>query len=227
MMERKVFSIVLIGSLLFLMAALLIPSRTPDKDPKLPWDVVVDSAGSSSVFGLKLGHSTMADARILLDDIGETDLLISKDGSKSVETFFRSVILSGLKADFIMTLKLDPEIVEEIYQRGVQIGTLDSGTRKVDLTKEDTDLAANAPIVHITYLPKTDLDEERIRPLFGDPEQVIEEPETGITHWLYPSIGLDIAIDPQRKEVFQYVNPADFNQIIEPLKQAAENSESE
>jgi hypothetical protein len=227
MMERKVFSIVLVGSLLFLIAALMIPSRVPDKDPKLPWDVVVDSAGNSTVFGLQLGHSTMADARILLDDIGETDLLISKDGSKTVETFFRSVILSGLKADFVMTLGIDQATVEDIYQRGVQIGTLESGTKKVDLTKEDVDLAARASIVHITYLPKTDLDGERIRPLFGDPEQVIEEPETGITHWLYPSIGLDIAIDPERKEVFQYVNPADFHQIIEPLKQAAEQSESE
>jgi hypothetical protein len=167
----------------------------------------------------------MADARKILDDIGETDLLISQDGSKSVETLFRSVILSGLKADFVMTLELDPTVVEEVYHRGIQIGSLESGTKKVDLTREDIALVANAPIVHITYLPKTDLDEERIRPLFGDPEQVIEEPETGITHWLYPSIGLDIAIDPERKEVFQYVNPANFDQIIEPLKQAAEQTE--
>ena len=227
MMERKVFSIVLVGSLLFLMAALLIPSRVPDKDPKLPWDVVVDSAGNSTVFGLQLGHSTMTDAQMLLNDIGETDMLISKDGSKSIETFFRSVILSGLKADFVMTLGIDHELTEEIYRRGVQIGTLESGTKKVDLSSEDVDRVAHAPIVHITYLPKTDLDEEMIRPRFGDPEQVIEEPETGITHWLYPSIGLDIAIDPQRKEVFQYVNPADFHQIIEPLKKAAEQTESE
>jgi hypothetical protein len=227
MMERNVFLIVLVGSLLFLLVALLIPSNAPDKNPRLPWDVTVDSAGNSSVFGLKLGHSTMADARMILDDIGETDLLISKDGSKSVETFFRSVILSGLKADFVITLELDPTVVEEIYHRGVQIGSLESGTKKVDLTREDIDLVANAPIVHITYLPKTDLDEELIRPKFGDPEQVIEEPETGITHWLYPSTGLDIAIDPPRKEVFQYVNPADFDQITGPLKQAAEQSESE
>ena len=227
MMERKVFLIVLVGSLLFLLVALLIPSRTPDKSPKLPWDVVVDSAGNSSVFGLQLGYSTMADARMLLNDIGETDMLISHDGSKTVETFFRSVILSGLKADFVMTLGLDPAVTEEIYQRGVQIGTLESGIKKVDLASKDVDLVAHAPIVHITYLPKTDLDEERIRPLFGDPEQIIEEPESGITHWLYPSIGLDIAIDPQRKEVFQYVNPADFHQIIEPLQQVVEQTGSE
>ncbi len=227
MLERKMFLIVLVGSLLFLLVALLIPSRAPDKNPKLPWDVVVDSAGSSSVFGLQLGHSTMADARTLLADIGETNMLISHDGTKTVETFFKSVILSGLKADFVMTLRLEPEVVEAIYQRGIRIGSLESGIKKVELSSNDIDLVTNAPIVHITYLPKTDLDEERIRPLFGDPEQVIAEPESGITHWLYPSIGLDIAIDPQRKEVFQYVNPADFQQILEPLQKAVEQTGSE
>ncbi len=222
MKERNIFSIVLIGSLLLLLVALLLPSRTPDKNPKLPWDVKVDSAGNSTVFGLQLGKSTLADARLLLTDIGETSMLISKDGSRTIETFFKSIILSGLKADFVMTLDLKPEVIEAIYKRGTRLATLESGVKKVSLTSKDLAIVADAPIVHITYLPKADLNEEMIRPLFGDPEQEIKESASGINHWLYPSIGLDIAIDPQRKEVFQYVNPGDFQQIIEPLQHIVE-----
>jgi len=41
---------------------------------------------------------------------------------------------------------------------------------------------------------------------------------TGITHWLYPDRGLDIAVNPDGREVFQYVMPARFNELLEPLE---------
>jgi hypothetical protein len=220
-MGRNVFVTVLVGSLLLLAIALFIPGGAPDPDPKLPWKINVDAAGNSTVFGLTLGKSTLADGQQILSDIGEADLLISKDGSKSLEAYFNGIFLNGLKADFVFMLELDAETIEGMYQRGLQLSALESGIHKVDLTQEDLDIAASAKIAHITYLPKTDLDEALITNLFGEPHMIVHEPDSSISHWLYPDKGLDIAVDPDRKEVFQYVAPAKFDLISEPLKQAA------
>jgi hypothetical protein len=225
-MERNIFLTVLIGSLLAVAIALMIPGRTVDEDPKLPWKIEVDAEGNSTVFGLTLGQSTLSEARQILSDEGEIDLLVSEEGNKTVEAFFNGIFLSGLKADFVMTLDLDKDAVEGMSKRGVRISTLESGTKKTDLSQADLALAAKTPIMHITYLPKTDLDEERIRSLFGEAERIIKEPQSGISHWLYPSRGLDIAIDPNRKEVFQYVKPADFQMILTPLEEMVRHAKS-
>ena len=58
---------------------------------------------------------------------------------------------------------------------------------------------------------------------FGEPLRRIQE-AGGISHWLYPDKGLDIAINPDGKEVLQYINPADFSRIIEPLQNNAAGS---
>ncbi len=226
-MGRNVFATVLVGSLLLLAIALFIPGGTPDPDPKLPWKISVDAEGNSTVFGLTLGQSTLADGQQMISDIGEVDLLITEDGSKTVEAYFNGIFLNGLKADFVFTLELDEQALEEMYQRGLQLSTLESGIRKVDLTQEDLDIAAKAPIIHITYLPKTDLEEQLITNLFGEPYLIVHEPDSSISHWLYPDIGLDIAVDPERKEVFQYIAPAKFGLISEPLKQAAAKAADE
>lgn len=221
-MERNIFLTVLIGTFVLLAIAFLLPSGTPDPNPKLPWKISVDPAGNSTVFGLTLGKSTLADGQQVLSDIGEVDLLISKDGSKSIEAYFNGIFLNGLKADFVFTLELDEQALEGMYQRSLRLSTLESGNRKADLAQEDLTALAKVPIAHITYLPKTDLEDHLIENVFGKPDQIIPEPDTNISHWLYPSKGLDIAVDPERKEVFQYISPANFGLISEPLRSAAE-----
>lgn len=220
-MERKIFLTVLIGSLLFIFIALMIPGRDVDQDPKLPWKIKTDGQGNSMVFGLELGKSTLTDAQKILEDEGEVSLLIGKTGNKTVEAYFDQVFLNGLRGNFVLTLDLKPDTVEEIYHRGLRLSALDSGNKKVSLAPDDLKAVSQVPVIHITYLPGTDLGEELLAKIFGEPKQILPEPESGIRHWLYPEKGLDIAVDPERKEVFQYVRPADFEQFIaEPLKTA-------
>jgi hypothetical protein len=69
---------------------------------------------------------------------------------------------------------------------------------------------------HLTYIPSADLSEELIRSRFGEPTERITE-KSGIVHWLYPGKGMDIAVNPNGKEVFQYVLPARFPALIAPL----------
>ena len=48
-------------------------------------------------------------------------------------------------------------------------------------------------------------------------------------HWLYPKLGLDIALDSDRKGVLQYVLSKDFDALVQPLREmkpAGEKAES-
>ncbi len=223
-MERKIFLTVLIGSLLFILIALMIPGRRVDQDPKVPWKIKTDGQGNSMVFGLELGKSPLVNAQKIFEDAGEVNLMIGKTGNKTVEAYFDRIFLNGLRGNFVLTLGLEPDTIEEMYHRGLRLSALDSGNKKVSLSPDDLRAVGQAPIVHITYLPGTDLSEELLTERFGKPDQILPEPESGIRHWLYPDKGLDIAVDPERKEVFQYVRPADFKRLIdEPLINAPQS----
>lgn len=227
-MERKIFLTVLIGSLLFILIALLIPGRRVDQDPKVPWKIITDGQGNSMVFGLELGKSPLTAAQKIFEDEGEVSLMIGKTGKKTLEAYFDRIFLNGLRGNFVLTLDLKPDTIEEMYHRGLRLSALDSGNKKVTLSPDDLRAVGQAPIVHITYLPGTDLPEGLLTERFGKPEQILPEPESKIRHWLYPSKGLDIAVDPERKEVFQYVRPADFERFIaEPLKNAPQSEATE
>jgi hypothetical protein len=213
-MERKIALSILALTLLAIGIAIIMPGgRQVDTDPKLPWLLGVNADGSSTVFGLTLGKSRVADARKLLQEEGEVTLFMDPDGRFTIEVFFERVVLSGLKADMVMTADLTQQEMQPMYDRGTRISKLGSGERKVTLRPEDIDAAAAAPIRHLTYLPVADLDSGLIESRFGTPAQRIAE-KSGATHWLYPEKGLDIAVDPERKEVFQYVAPKDFERLV-------------
>ena len=51
---------------------------------------------------------------------------------------------------------------------------------------------------------------------FGEPAEQIQA--TGVTHYLYPDKGLVVALHENSKEVIQYVHPARFEQLSQPLR---------
>jgi hypothetical protein len=197
--------------------------RKPNPNPILPWKIEVQPNGATKVLGLTLGQSTMADARRVLHDIGEMNLFISQ-GKITLEGYFNSLFVSGIKADFVLSLSLDPETLDAIYKRGARISQLGSGVKKVDISPKDTETAATGIIQRITYLPAADLDGDMISNLFGKPDSIIPE-DSGIEHWLYPKIGLDVAVNQNGKEVFQYVHPANFDEVTKPLLEMKSKAE--
>lgn len=218
-MERNILLGVLAITLVTLALALLLPGgRPPDRAPLLPWDIRLTPDGNPQVFGLTLGRSTLTDARLQFRTEGKVNLFASPEGSYYLEAYFERISLSGLKADLVLTLDLPREQAADMFERGLRISQLGSGNKKVELAPQDLDTLAHQPIRHITYVPATDLDEPLIRKRFGEPARRIPEAESSIVHWLYPEQGLDIALDPQGREVFQYLRPADFHQILVPLE---------
>ncbi len=224
-MDRNIILSILGLTAVALAVAILMPGgKSPDTQPKLPWLIEIDPDGASRVFGLTLGKSTLSDARLTLANDGKANIFISPDNQISLEAYFDRLYISGIKADIVLSLSMPYETLDTMYKRGLRISQLGSGGKKVTLTPEDMNSVANAVIERITYLPAAKLDQELIGNRFGKPDSVIQE-ESGIEHWLYPERGLDIALNPEGKEVFQYVNPAAFNQVMQPL-QEMESSKS-
>lgn len=225
-MENRVFLTVLIVAVLALVTALFLPGgRAPDHT-RMPWLISVAENGELTVFNLTLGKSTLKDARRELGDSGTVALYLKGDGKKVVEVYFERLFLSGIRSNMVLTLQLTPDMLEEMYMRGARISKAESGVRKVDLSGEDLATLEQRPITLITYLPYVDLEDEVIARRFGEPDQRIKE-ESGITHWLYPKRGLDIAMNPDGKDVFQYLPPERFDEVMAPLIKEKERLEAE
>ena len=223
-MERKIFLGILAASLIAVALAILLPGgRTVDKNPKLPWLIQIDDNGRSTVFGLTLGVSTLAQAREMFRAQGESNLFAGDDQVYTVESYFQRLFLSGLRGDMILTVNVDPAVISGMYERGLRISQLGSGAKKVKLADEDLATLAHARIGSLTYIPGTDLDPALLAERFGEPARRIQEPD-GASHWLYPDKGLDIAVNPDGREVLQYVSPADFEDILVPLQEALEKT---
>lgn len=216
-MERNIIIGVSAVSVVALVLAITLPGgRQVDQNPKLPWLITPDEAGSSTVFGITLGKSSLADARQSILQQGVTNLFRATDGKLAVETYFQNLYLSGIKADMVLTLDLTQAQLEQMYLRGLRISQLESGAKKIDLSEQDAASVATAQVGHITYIPAADLEADLIRNRFGEPEKRVAESE-GIEHWLYPSLGMDIAVNSNGREVIQYVAPSRFELLSAPL----------
>jgi hypothetical protein len=217
-MDRKLLLWIIAGTLIALALALLLPGgRAPEGEPRLPWQIETLPDGSTRVFGLTLGQSSLANARQELEADGALTLFRSPTGEISLEAYFERLFISGLKANLVLNLELDPAEAQAMYERGQRVSQLGSGTQKVELAALDRERMAAAPVRLITYLPTADLEPELLARLFGEPTRRIAELDSGIEHWLYPDKGLDIAVNPEGKEVFQYIAPDRFGELAEPL----------
>lgn len=217
-MDRKIPLVILAIVIVVSALAILTPGgRQADTNPKLPWQITLRADGATEVFGLVLGQSSLSQASQLLQQDPTLSLFRSPEGEYSVEAYFQRASLSGLRADFVMTLSVEQTNAAAMFDRGLRISQLGSGTKKVELADTDVQQAMASTIELITYIPSADLEPELIRRQFGEPVQKLDDPE-GPQHWLYPAKGLDIAVNPESKEVFQYIHPQRFNALVQPLQ---------
>lgn len=220
-MEKKIIFWVLSLSLVAIALAILLPGgRMADTHPRLPWDVQITPRGEVHVFDLTLGESTLADARSVFKMQGKVNLFIDDSGTPSLEAYFEQVFLSGLRADFILGLDADKEKLERLYAHGSRISRTTETTHKVNLSGDDLERVGDLPIRHINYFPYANLSDDLVIQRFGQPEQKLTEKESGFTHWIYPQRGISIGLNPEGKDLIQYVPLSE----IEPLRARIEES---
>jgi hypothetical protein len=219
-MEKKIIIWVVSLSLVAVALAILLPGgRQADSDPKLPWDIKITEQQQVQVFGLTLGTSDLQMARDIFQDEGKLNIFVSDAGVPALEAYFERVFLSGIRADVIMTLKVDQALLEQMMDRGARIRRTSETTHKIELSTEDKALATHFPISLINYIPAANLDEELILRLFGEPSDKIVESETGITQWIYPGKGLSIGLNPEGKELLQYLPLDRVDPLIQQIEQ--------
>ena len=223
-MGRHVFLGVLGFSVLALIVGMLLSMQYGDKSNLgFPWQVENMADGTTRVFQVHLGTTTLGQAEQLFQEGAELTLFVPRNEKPVIEAYFNDLFIGGLKAKMVVSFDLSPDQVQQIYDRGVRISTLGSGTRKVDLHSDDVARIKNEKIVAITYLPSINLDAGLIEKRFGQPDDKITDSASGAVHWLYSAKGVDVVLSDEQKEVVQYVMPVNFPRLVAPLQHPTSN----
>ena len=190
--------------------------RDQPKDDIYPWQVAVQADGKLRVFGITLKQSRLLDATKVLGSNYELGLFETENQPLSLEAYFNEVTLGGISGKFILTLEASQAELVALRDQAVKRKVLESGARRYTVTYADKVRLAEKTITSLGYIPYINLDEEIIKSRFGEPSEriVIDHKRR---HLLFPELGLDLLLDEKGKELLQYVDPAEFGKLRQPL----------
>jgi len=207
--------------LLITLVLAIYPFVGKDKDTGgvtgLPWQIEVLPDGSSKVFGLILGQTTMGEAATHLGTDMELAVMVAQGEQGSLEMYYGQYRAGLLSAKLILAADVDADTIALMRENAAERKVLETGARKYLLNRNDQAKAFSAVIETIACVPAVNLDHEIIVKRFGEPGEVIQK--DGVTHYLYPEKGLDVILNEDGKEVLQYVAPSEFKRLREPLGQ--------
>lgn len=200
-----------------LLAGLVIFFVTPPADHQqtaqrtdLPWQVTVEPDGSSRVFDLHIGTSTLKDAIAKFGNPEAVALYIRESGTRDLETYFGTVSMGPLKAKIILNLLVDGERLAAFEANAIKQEYSAEGHRKLLLNSEDKQSLGDARIAGITYIPTyKGLEADFFRERFGEPAAWKVEDEENV-QWFYPDIGMTLLMSAKGREILQYRMPRDF-----------------
>jgi hypothetical protein len=182
----------------------------------MPWQIDKQPDGTTRVFGLVPGRSTLDDARTRFGSAPTVAMIAAPGESGSLEAFFDGVTVGTVMGKIILTLASSATERDQMLQRARKAEYMNSTTRKIELGDDDLRLAGGRAIAAITLVPSANLDEQIILQRFGTPAERIRSGEN-VEHFLYPDRGLELRLDLKGKEVLQYVAPAEFSRLRDPL----------
>lgn len=215
-MNRKLLAGIAAVVVVSLSLAFLLPGESRDTTETLPWNIAHPTPETIRVFGVTLGQTPLGDAEKALREQAEISLFKPTNGGMAVEAFIEEVNFNGLKAKIVMTVAVPAAELQGMFERGLRLNSTLSGKR-VTLSPDDLARVRQAPVATLTYLPQVRLEEAVLAQRFGPPPQRIREAKSGVTHWLYPRLGLDVVMSGGEKPVLQYLPPKDFDRLRAPL----------
>lgn len=218
----KLAGILLAIVLVALVVPFFIPAGGPGEavESSLPWQIDVDGAGGSRVFGLRPGASTLADVRQRFGADIDLGILAAPGEAGTLEGYYDAVSLGFVAAKVVVTLDAAPQAIAAMRERAAASEYMESANavRRMRLHADDLAAAARLPVRAISVVPALSLDDAAVVQRFGEPAERIVVSATR-THMLYPARGLDVVVDAKGKELLQYVAPRDFEKLLRaPLK---------
>ncbi len=184
----------------------------------LPWHIERLDSGTTRVFDLELGRSTLDAARARFGDGMKLGIVAAQGEDGTLEAYYDSVTAGVIVGKIILVAGLDPATLAQLRERATQRVHMNDATYRYVLAREDITQILQAPITAITFIPVADLDAETVLKRFGSPQERVRTHDQ-VEHFLYPNKGLDIIVDGAGKEVLQYVAPHDFARLRDPLRQ--------
>lgn len=186
----------------------------------LPWQIETLPGGSSRVFGVTLGQSTIADVRKRFGHDIQIAVIAAPKETGALEAYYGDFVAGVLVGKLVLGTTLGAEALTGLKERAVKSEYMQSTTRRYHLRAEDLADVEKLPVTALTFIPIANIDEESVLQRFGTPKERLRTDER-IEHLLYPERGLDLALDSDGKEVLQYVAPKDFARLRGPLAAAA------
>lgn len=223
---KKTIAIITLAAL-GLSALFVALAPTPPADSSAPpWVVQQLSNGDTRVLGLRLGRhaSPLGEANsalsprpeMRLPDTLQIAVIADTPQSGTLEAYADQAVAGGIAGKVVVSAALAVGAVQRIKHAAIKIEPLPSGAWRHVLPHAAPPEVWAAPITSITFIPATQLDAATVAQRFGTPAQRIRTSEK-VEHWLYPAIGLDIALSDTDREVLQYVAPEHFEQLRAPL----------
>ena len=209
----------LLGALLSV-AVLTGCDRSPPDHPFLPWDIAVDGQGHLSVFGVTLGESTLLDFKRLYEQKADLAMFAKPGEPLTLEAYFGQMAVGPLSAKVVLIADVDQDTLARWAEQSTSADPTPSGARKLSMSDAALLEAQEKPIRSISYAPRADYDEELIQRRFGDPAEIRrledgrDEDEPPAELWLYPDKGVLITVEPDDGELFQYINPDQFDRLL-------------
>ncbi len=181
----------------------------------LPWQIEILPDGSTKVFGVILGQTTLGEAKAHLGRDMELAVMVAPGEQGSLEMYYGQYRAGLLSAKLILAADVDADTIVQMRENAAEKKVLETGARKYLLDRNDHAKAFSAVIETIACVPAVNLDHEIIIKRFGATDEIIQR--NGVTHYLYPDKGLDVILNEEGKEVLQYVVPGEFKRLREPL----------
>ena len=188
-----------------------------EKVTGLPWQIETYADGSTSVFGIKPGHSRLADALETMGDDVELAIVAAGDEAGTLEMYYGHYRAGLLSGKLVLQTDSSVQLIKAWRANAVSSEYMPTGQAKKYIpAQDDMPEILDQTITGLTFIPAINLDEAVILSRFGEPAERIRKAE--VEHFLYPEKGLDIALHEKSKEVLQYVPPERFQRLIQPLR---------
>ncbi len=206
MKERHIVGYTLLGSILaFLLIFLLTRDVEMPENQAMPWQSYLNEQGQTVVFELTMGRSQLIDAARQFGVEIEASLFEREQIKPELEVYFPSTKVGGIGANIILNLAVDAQHLEILRKNIDQSMLMPSGVKKTTFTTTGEALMSHYQIKSLSFVPKTDLSEEVVLNLFGEPEK-IESASPSVSYWHYPQKGLRIIVDDEHKEILEFFN---------------------
>ena len=195
------------------------PAPPPPALSGLPWQVERSADERTSVFGVSPGHSTLGELVAQFGSDHQLAIMQPAESASALEAYFPDVRAGFVTGKLVARIASTAAEREAWAKASPKARYTDSAARQYPLSSEDATQARRNTVQALSFLPSARLDVDTLLARFGTPATRLTH--DGVEHFLYPDLGLALALDSAGRAVFEYVAPADFARLTAPLLQDA------